>query len=522
MPFSSNSGKAWITDQVKALSPNRVLDIGAGSGTYAKLFKSQWPGAKWVAVEVWPKYIEQYKLGDLYDEVHAIDVREWRTDKSYDIAFVGDILEHMTAEEATKVLEYVRKIAKYVFVSIPIGHYPQGEYEGNPYEIHVKDDWSDEEVRKVFGEPSASAIDNEIGVYLYRGRMRVVVYAIAKNEAAHVARFCVAAREADQVIVVDTGSTDETCNLLVAHGATVHQIHISPWRFDDARNAALALVPADTDICVSLDLDEILQPGWREEVEKAWTQGTTRLRYLFDWGHGVRFYSEKIHARKGYRWHHPCHERIIPDRLTEVWQDIHKLLVVHKPDETKSRGQYLDLLRISIEEDPNCDRNAFYYARELLFTGNWDEAIKQGLRHLSLPKATWAEERAYCMRIIGQSHAALNQRAEALSWLRKGCAEFDSRETWYALAFEAYTQQRWAECYGAAKTCLSIQNRRDVYMAEKAVWGSAPYDLAAIAAWNLGLIEESIKNAELAVSLSPDDLRLRQNLELVKAAKKVA
>jgi SAM-dependent methyltransferase len=266
MPFSSNSGKAWITDQVKTLLPKRVLDIGAGSGTYAKLFKSQWPGAKWVAVEVWPKYIEQYKLGDLYDEVQAVDVREWRTDKSYDIAFVGDILEHMTAEEAATVLEYVRKIAKYVFVSIPIGHYPQGEYEGNPYEIHVKDDWSDEEVRKVFGEPSASAIDNEIGVYLYRGKLNVVVYAICKNEAQFVARFCAAAREADQVIVVDTGSTDETCNLLVAHGATVHEISIKPWRFDDARNAALSLVPADADICVSLDLDEILQPGWRAEV----------------------------------------------------------------------------------------------------------------------------------------------------------------------------------------------------------------------------------------------------------------
>jgi glycosyltransferase involved in cell wall biosynthesis len=352
--------------------------------------------------------------------------------------------------------------------------------------------------------------------------VKIVVYAICKNEAAHVARFCDAAKDADGIVVCDTGSTDETVPLLKDHGATVHSISISPWRFDDARNAALSLVPADTDICVSLDLDEILQPGWREEVEKAWTAGTTRLRYLFDWGHGITFYSEKIHARSGYRWHHPCHERIVPDRLTEVWQDIHKLLVVHKPDETKSRGQYLDLLRISIEEDPHCDRNAFYYARELFFTGNWAEAIKQGLRHLALPNATWAEERAYCMRIIGQSHAALNQRAEALNWLRKGCAEFESRESWYAMAFEAYSQQRWAECYGAAKTCLSIQNRRYVYMAEKAVWGSAPYDLAAIAAWNLGLIEESIRNAELAVSLSPDDLRLRQNLELVKNTKKVA
>jgi glycosyltransferase involved in cell wall biosynthesis len=346
--------------------------------------------------------------------------------------------------------------------------------------------------------------------------MKIIVYAICKNEAQFVARFCAAAREADQVIVVDTGSTDETCNLLVAHGATVHQVNISPWRFDDARNAALSLVPADADICVSLDLDEILQPGWREEVEKAWTAGTTRLRYLFDWGHGITFYSEKIHARSGYRWHHPCHERIIPDRLTEVWQDIHKLLVVHKPDETKSRGQYLDLLRISIEEDPHCDRNAFYYARELFFTGNWAEAIKQGLRHLSLPNATWAEERAYCMRVIGKSYSEKGDPNEALKWLRAACSEAPgTREPWCDLAEETYKQARWPECYGAALTALSITERPIVYTSEPASWGFKPYDFAAIAAWNLGQNNLALKYAKQALEHAPDDERLQQNVKRI-------
>ena len=348
--------------------------------------------------------------------------------------------------------------------------------------------------------------------------MKIIVYAICKNEAQFVARFCAAAREADQVIVVDTGSTDETCNLLVAHGATVHQVNISPWRFDDARNAALSLVPADTDICVSLDLDEILQPGWREEIEKAWTAGTTRLRYLFDWGHGITFYSEKIHARSGYRWHHPCHERIIPDRLTEVWQDIHKLLVVHKPDETKSRGQYLDLLRISIEEDPHCDRNAFYYARELFFAGQPDEAIKQIKRYLALPRATWRQERAYGMRIMGKAYAAKNDRLSAIEWFRKACAESpEYREPWCDLAEEAYVQSRWPECYGAALTALAITHREWSYMADPEVWGAKPYDLASIAAWNMGQPKLAEQYAKQALAHAPHDPRLKANLELMAA-----
>lgn len=517
MPFSSNNGKSWIADQVKALSPKRVLDVGAGSGTYAKLFKSQWPGAKWDAVEVWPKYIEQYNLGELYDEVHAVDVREWRTDKTYDIAFVGDILEHMTAEEAAVVLGYVRKVAKFVFVSIPIGYYPQGEYEGNPYEVHVKDDWDDVSVKRILGEPLTSAIDNEIGVYLYRGRLNITVYAISKNEAAHVARFCESAKDADRIVVADTGSDDGTQDLLRQHGAIVHEISIKPWRFDDARNAALSLLPADTDICVSLDLDEVLQPGWREEVERAWLPGTTRLRYIFDWSQGIRFFSEKIHARSGYRWHHPCHERIVPDRLTEVWREIPSLLVVHEPDPSKSRGQYLDLLRISIEEDPNCARNAFYYARELSFYQRWDDAIREGKRYLTLPAANWADERCYAMRVIGKSYSAKGDQNEALKWLRAACSEAPgTREPWCDLAEETYKQARWPESYGAALTALRITHRPIVYTSEPASWGPKPHDLAAVAAWNLGLISESLKYAKAAIDLDPSDLRLRRNLELIQ------
>lgn len=347
--------------------------------------------------------------------------------------------------------------------------------------------------------------------------MKIIVYAICKNEAAHVARFCESAKDADEIVVADTGSDDGTQDLLRQYGATVHEISVKPWRFDDARNAALSLLPADADICVSLDLDEILQPGWREEVERAWVPGTTRLRYIFDWGQGIRFFSEKIHARTGYRWHHPCHERIVPDRLTEVWGEIPRLVVKHEPDPSKSRGQYFDLLRISIEEDPNCARNAFYYARELSFYRHWDDAIREGKRYLALPAANWADERCYAMRVIGKSYAEKGDPSEALKWLRAACSEAPgTREPWCDLAEETYKQARWPECYGAALTALRITERPIVYTSEPASWGAKPHDLAAVAAWNLGLISESLKYAKAAIDLDPSDLRLRRNLELIQ------
>ena len=109
--------------------------------------------------------------------------------------------------------------------------------------------------------------------------MKIAIYTIVKDEVTQVEPFLNCCREADLVCLADTGSTDGGPDLLRQGGAVLHSIAVKPWRFDTARMAALSLVPADVDICVKLDLDERLEPGWRQELEKAWQPNTTRLRY---------------------------------------------------------------------------------------------------------------------------------------------------------------------------------------------------------------------------------------------------
>jgi glycosyltransferase involved in cell wall biosynthesis len=352
--------------------------------------------------------------------------------------------------------------------------------------------------------------------------MKICVYAIAKNEAQFVQRFVESAIDADLVLICDTGSTDGTALKARLHGATVRSICISPWRFDLARNAALALVPSDIDICVSLDLDEVLEPGWREEIERVWCEGTTRLRYMFDWGMGVRFQYEKIHARHGYHWHHPCHEYPRPDgRITEQYAYTDKLLVSHHPDPSKSRGQYLDLLKLSVAEDPFCPRNAFYYARELSFHGRWDEAISECQRYLALPNANWANERCYAYRVMGKCHEELGQPVDAEKVYHLACAEApNTREPWCEIALLMYRQSRWAECLAYSLRALQIVDRELVYTCDPAVWGHWADDLAAVSAWQLGLKELALKHSQAAVEKSPDDARLQRNLRLIQGLEK--
>lgn len=345
--------------------------------------------------------------------------------------------------------------------------------------------------------------------------MKICVYAISKNEASFVERFCESAKDADMILIADTGSTDNTVELARACGAVVPEIFISPWRFDKARDAALALIPRDFDVCISLDLDELLEPGWREEIERVWKEDTTRLRYKFDWGCGISFYYEKIHHRRGYHWHHPCHEYPRPDgRIKEVYAHTDMLLVSHHPDPTKSRGQYMDLLELSVKEDPSCPRNAFYYARELTFYRRWVDAVVALNKYLDNPNATWQNERCYAMRLMAQAYETLGDRAQAQAWLEKATREApNTREPWVELSDLARRTEQWQLSYDCATRALEIKDKALVYTMDPSVWGAKPHDLLALAAHYLGNREKAVEHGSIACELEPNDARLKRNLE---------
>jgi glycosyltransferase involved in cell wall biosynthesis len=82
-------------------------------------------------------------------------------------------------------------------------------------------------------------------------RLKVCVYAICKNEEKFVDRWMDSMSEADEVVVTDTGSADETVEKLRRRGAVVYVDEVKPWRFDAARNISLDHVPEDPRIASS-------------------------------------------------------------------------------------------------------------------------------------------------------------------------------------------------------------------------------------------------------------------------------
>jgi glycosyltransferase involved in cell wall biosynthesis len=337
-------------------------------------------------------------------------------------------------------------------------------------------------------------------------KLKIAVYAICKNEEQFVEKFLTSCKDADGIFIADTGSTDDTNNkfwevaekLEIQSKLHYQTVHIKPWRFDDARNANLAMIPTDYDMCICLDLDEILTEGWRQELDKFMTENPDckRIRYNYIWNWidgkpGVSYWGNKIHARDGYRWRMPVHEVLKRDPRA-LGPENEKFLVSpnfeihHHADISKSRSQYLPLLKLAVEEEPNNDREAHYYARELYIYEKYEEAIPEFLRHLSLPTATWKEERAASMRFLGDCYWAIGNFPLAKEWHIKSTQECPhTREPWVTLAQTCRALRDWQGCKDACEKALAITERGNSYINQPIAWSDWPETMLKEALANL-------------------------------------
>lgn len=353
-------------------------------------------------------------------------------------------------------------------------------------------------------------------------KLKIVVYAITKNEEKFVDRWVDSMSEADAIYVLDTGSTDKTVKLLKKHGVNVAVKKFKTWRFDDARNESLKLVPEDADLCVCTDLDEVFEIGWRKKLEDNY-DNATRVRYNYNWSLDdnnkplVNFYLDKIHIRKGYKWTHPVHEVLTPVDVDERFTTIESITLNHYPDSTKSRGSYLPLLELSVEEDPLDDRNMHYLGREYMYYSRWQECIETLLKHLDLKSATWKDERSASMRFIARSYKNLGRNKEAKMWYKEAHKEAPHlREPLVELAILYTEEGKWEKVIKTLIKAKKISSKYKSYINEVFAWDTTIDDLLSIAYFNLGLKDEALFYINRILKENPTDERVLKNKELME------
>ena len=113
-----------------------ILDVGAGCGTYGDLLKQDFKNID--AIEIYEPYRKQFELDKLYRSVYIGDVKELNL-FLYNYIIMGDVLEHMSVEDAQELLQKIYDNHIYCMVAVPY-KMPQGDVGGNKHERHLQDD----------------------------------------------------------------------------------------------------------------------------------------------------------------------------------------------------------------------------------------------------------------------------------------------------------------------------------------------------------------------------------------------
>jgi glycosyltransferase involved in cell wall biosynthesis len=349
--------------------------------------------------------------------------------------------------------------------------------------------------------------------------LKIAVYTIALNESAHAERWANSAVDADYRIIADTGSTDDTVERLTKAGVTVHRIAVRPWRFDVARNAAMALIPADVDVCATMDMDRFLEPGWRKELEAAWTPETTALFCRVVYRSSVNdptplewWPAKNFHSRWGYRFRRPVHEELLFSGEKEVTPSCAAIVMSEIQDKSKTtRAQYLPLMEQAHREDPDDAQICFWLGRDYMWAKRNERAIELLQRYLTLPSSTWREERSEAMLYLARMQPDMK-----MAWLDRARSEAPHRrEIWLDLAEEFHGQADWLNLFWACSNGIEKTHRTGSYLDDASCWGFRLFDLGAIAAWHLNAMDVAVKWGEKAVELAQDDQRprLKNNLD---------
>lgn len=340
--------------------------------------------------------------------------------------------------------------------------------------------------------------------------LKIAVYAICKNESKHLERFLSSVRDADYILICDTGSIDDTKaqleNLKTEYtNLHTYDIAVSPWRFDVARNTALSLLPNDIDVCIKLDLDESMTEGWRQSIEKTWIRGeTTRLSYWFQATPTLKYIAYWIHSRFGYYWNYPIHEYIYksPD-FKESLAYTPDLLTVHQSDKSKPR-HYLTALISAVKENPD-PRNLYYLGREYHTHAKYNDCITTMNKYLQHPASAYREERMSARLYMARAYIRCQQPEEAKQQMLLASVECPHRrEPFLMLAEQAYYAKNWVYGLAMVKELLSRNESSDAF-SEPECGNYKPYDIGHCCAYYCGAKEESITMLDKALQLSVND-----------------
>lgn len=361
---------------------------------------------------------------------------------------------------------------------------------------------------------------------------KICVYAICRNEKQFVEKWLESMSEADYIVVLDTGSTDGTYEMLKNDPRvySCEQKIISPWRFDVARNEGMLLIPDDANILLSTDLDEILEPGWAKVIRDKWDpKQHVRGDYKYAWSHndsgepGRIFYYDKLHDRNWY-WTAPVHELLTSELYDDDYRYSHEIdlfnhgvYLHHYPDQTKSRSNYLPLLELRAKETPEDYYGLYYLSHEYYYRGQYENSIKVLNKILDCYSDKFSDdERAAAYLFIGDNYRALQDLIKAIYYYNRAIdVDKTYRESYLSIAEICNELGMYNVAIGYVNEAIQKTYRHYTWIERDRDWNEQVDDILSVSYSWLGDFETAHTHIKKALAKNPNDTRLQSNYQLI-------
>lgn len=323
----------------------------------------------------------------------------------------------------------------------------------------------------------------------------------------------------DQIVIVDTGSTDRSIDIAREFTDEVHHFE---WvgDFAAARNYSFSF--ARCDYILWLDADDVLLDDDREKLKRlkeTLDPSVDSVSMIYNYGFDeygnvtLSFRRNRLVKRsRNFQWYGDCHVYLKVDGKI-LDSDI---AVSHKRIR-HSTGRNLAIYENRVARgDRFTPRDHYYYGNELRENGHFEKAIEQYQRSLQA-KDGWVEDKisaclntAECYRILGKPEQELTYLLKSFEY------GIPTNEACYGLGdhFQRKNNYRVAIHWYHQAIGLPRPDTWGFYREAFSTW--LPHLQLCVCYYRLGQFEKSYEHNEMARKYRPNDPSVLHNKKLLE------
>jgi len=354
--------------------------------------------------------------------------------------------------------------------------------------------------------------------FLLRARIPISISLcmIVRNEEEVLARCLDCVKDiADEIIIVDTGSSDRTKEIACLY---TNKIYDFTWIDDFAAARNFAFTQASKDYIFWLDADDVLLEDDRikllnlkQSLDPSINSVTMNYNLAFDpYGNVTTSLRRNrlVKRKNNYQWIGAVHEYLAVYGLS-MDSDI---AVTHKSEwHDSDRNVKIYQKRLAAGEIFN-PRDQYYFANELLDHQIYDQAIEWYQKFLNTGQG-WVEDNLSACRKLADCFQQLGDLENLEKYIFKSFiydtprAEFCCRLGYYFLTREQFKQ---AAFWYKLATELEKPSDNQGFI-DHACWTWVPHIQLCVCYDRLGLYELAFQHNEMAAQFIPNDPSILQN-----------